>query len=254
MEEQYLPTVSVPVHSMEIFTTQWQSQTGNCWNCLFESMASQWQWRKWIEAAALERENIQEEFSYIKCTWHARENWSQGYRQVSAEPWNTQRLLSKWNSMDLFWHRLCGPAVGLQRRPGRNSTRRKGPAKGQMRSNTCQSTAKYHSCSSPSCSRSLSCTRFSHFLSPSLPLTSLSHYTLSFSFSQSASFLAPHPRTVTPLPPLPISSLSFPPPPLPPPSLSLPASVSSPLPPEPRSHSTLRPLRPSSILRCCSLL
>ena len=252
MEEQYLPTVSVPVHSMEIFTTQWQSQTGNCWNCLFESMASQWQWRKWIEAAALERENIQEEFSYIKCTWHARENWSQGYRQVSAEPWNTQRLLSKWNSMDLFWHRLCGPAVGLQRRPGRNSTRRKGPAKGQMRSNTCQSTAKYHSCSSPSCSRSLSCTRF--FLSPSLPLTSLSHYTLSFSFSQSASFLAPHPRTVTPLPPLPISSLSFPPPPLPPPSLSLPASVSSPLPPEPRSHSTLRPLRPSSILRCCSLL
>ena len=32
---------------------------------------------------------------------------SQAYKKSSAEPWETERLSSMWNSMDLFRHRLC---------------------------------------------------------------------------------------------------------------------------------------------------
>ena len=55
--------------------------------------------------------------------WHPGETWSQEHLQVSSEPWETQKLLSKWESVDLFLHCSCGPAVGWQQRPGRNRKR-----------------------------------------------------------------------------------------------------------------------------------
>ena len=53
--------------------------------------------------------------------WHPGETRSQEHRQAFSEQWETQTLSSKWESVDLL--RPCRPAVGWQRRPGRNSRR-----------------------------------------------------------------------------------------------------------------------------------
>ena len=54
----------------------------------------------------------------MKCTYSTGENGSKEYQQFSSNPWENQRLSSKWKSVNLLLHWLCGGDRNCQRRPG----------------------------------------------------------------------------------------------------------------------------------------
>ena len=100
VEEEYLPTVPVPVHSMDIFYNSAAEPDRELLKLSvranFEAMhiaqanpARRRQWRKGIGAAALEWVKIQgriPKFRYMKCTYLTPRR-SQEHLQASCEPW-----------------------------------------------------------------------------------------------------------------------------------------------------------------------
>ena len=123
MEEQYLAAIPVPVHSMEIdynSAAEPDREFADSRLCTGE-ISDATTLEKMDRCSSSEWEKIWMYLFDTHC--HPGENWSQEHQQVSSEPWETQKLLSKWKRVDLFLHRLCRPAVRWQRRPSRNLER-----------------------------------------------------------------------------------------------------------------------------------
>ena len=141
VEEQYLPTVPVLVHTFLQFggrTRRGTVETADsrlCTGKISEPTSVEKMDRSscvGLRRRSGKRSTGRYSVAWNEHTWHAGENWSQEYRQIFAEPWETQRLSSMGNSVDLFRHRPRGPGVGWQRRPGRNSKRKiQGSGRGQ---------------------------------------------------------------------------------------------------------------------------
>ena len=131
VEEQYLPTVPVPVPCIEIFHNSAAEADiellklpirGDV-HIVQAKSASLRQWRKWIEAAALEWEKIQGGIPlHEKYILDTQEKTDPRNTNRFAEPWKTQLLSSTGNRVDLLLHRPCGSTVEWQprRRPRRN--------------------------------------------------------------------------------------------------------------------------------------
>ena len=105
LEEQYLPTVPVPVHRMEIFYNSAAEPDRELLKLPIRGYvqaksASRRKWRKWIEAAALEWEKIQGGIplheAYILDT------------QKNTDPRDTDRFLLSHGKLSGF--RVCGTA------------------------------------------------------------------------------------------------------------------------------------------------
>ena len=129
-----LKSVSVLVHHIERNKILIRLQnpieiTGYRWNCRFEAMLSQigepttlekMDIRSWVGVGKIGRDSAQ----CVECNvhnWHPGEKWFEEHGQTSAEVWEIHKLLSKLKSVDLFWHRLCGPAVGRDIKPAGHS-------------------------------------------------------------------------------------------------------------------------------------
>ena len=130
MEEQYLRNLSAPVHTSKVLTIRLPKPTENGWTCLFKAM----HWPNWRTENSGEKrylhlscsgKGIRAEFCSIKCMCLTlRRKLIQGTRsKMLSKPWEIQKLSSIWKSLDLFLHYPCGPAVGWQRRPGKNHER-----------------------------------------------------------------------------------------------------------------------------------
>ena len=116
--------------SHKVLTIRLPKPTKNGWTCLFKAM----HWPNWRTENSGENrylhlscsgKGIRAEFCSIKCTdLTLRRKQIQGTRsKVFSKPWEIQKLSSIWKSLDLFLHYPCGPAVGWQRRPGKNHER-----------------------------------------------------------------------------------------------------------------------------------
>ena len=91
---------------------------GNGWNCRFEEKyRPYWQADDSGEDGYFQMiwsgKRYRVEFRFIKCTYLTlRRKLMLGSQTGPSKSWKTQGLSSKWNSVDLFRHRLCGPGVG----------------------------------------------------------------------------------------------------------------------------------------------
>ena len=93
----------------KLFTIGLQSQTGNCWNCWLEAMYRQYYYDI-CKPTTVEKMDRCSCFGVGKDpgwnsvtwnihTWHSRQNWSQGYQQISA---TARPLLNGWWNIEFI--------------------------------------------------------------------------------------------------------------------------------------------------------
>ena len=125
VEEHYLPTVPVPVNRMEMFYKLAAESDRELLKLPIRgyaqaNLASRQQRRKWIGAASFEWEKIQGGIPLYKMYILDTEEKNDPRDTNRFFLSQTQRRSIQWKSLDLYQHRLWGPAVRSQRRPGRN--------------------------------------------------------------------------------------------------------------------------------------